>query len=46
MKKLSLGDLVMCLGLVIIVAGFAMMHFPIAVCILGAGIGILGQRLG
>lgn len=46
MKRLSLGDLVMILGLVIVCAGVSMMYLPAAVIILGTGIAFLGQRIG
>ena len=46
MKRLSLGDLVMLLGLVIVCAGVAMMYFPASIIILGTGVAFLGQRIG
>jgi len=46
MKRLSLGDLIMILGLVIVSAGVAMMYLPAAVIIFGTGVAFLGQRIG
>lgn len=46
MKDISLGDLVMILGFVIVAAGVAMIFLPAGVSLLGAVIAFAGQRLG